>query len=147
MNNQTFIANYVSSMDTNKVELLNTQLTYAFKAIKRPNFSVRAEVEQYFATHEGVGSSSSSVQMSLGAAIAIANYFGTRGAADAAINAHNAPLKNKCYSVRGLKDALVGKDAKGPKDSVGVKAANAVKPMTDAQWKAFVKAENKRRGL
>lgn len=146
MNDLTIIKNYAAAIDGNAVDRLNIDLDYGFKLAGR-NVSVRALCHEYRDSVEGVEVSAESMQMSLGAAIAIAEFFGTRGKADKAINNYNLTAKTPSYNVRTLKQKLVSKDAPKPKSSPAVAAAKAVKPMTDAQWKAFVAAENKRRGL
>ena len=145
MKNETIIKNYAESVETNAVDRLNIDLDYGFKLAGK-DVSVRALCKDYVAQWN-TSLSAESMQMSLGAAIAIAEHFGTRAKADKAIEEYNADRKVPSYNVRTLKQKLVAKDSPKPSSSVATRAAKVVKEMDDKAWKAFVAAENKRRGL
>ena len=145
MNDATIIKNYADAIDGNKCDKLNIDLDYGFKLVKR-EINVRKECEAYVASHD-TNLSVKSMEMSLGAAIKLAEYFGTRAKVDKAINNYNANNR-PVWNVRTLVVKLVPGQAapKGKGDKYG-RAEKDVKALTDAEFVKLAKAEAKRRGV
>ena len=145
MNNATIIKNYADAIDGNKCDKLNIDLDYGFKLIGR-DVNVRQECEAYAAAYD-TNLSVKSMEMSLGAAIKLAEYFGTRAKVDKAINNYNANNR-PVWNVRTLVSKLVpGAPAPKAKADKYGRAVKDVKALTDAEFKRLVAAEAKRRGV
>lgn len=147
MNDATIIKNYADALDGNRCDKLNIDLDYGFKLVGR-DVNVKELCAEYVAQHDS-GLSASSMQMSLGAAIKLAEFFGSRAKCDRAINAYNASAKVAVYNVRTLVAKLVPggeKAGKGQADKFA-RAAKDVKALSDAEFKRLMNAELKRRGI